>query len=113
MRLGIFVADPCPGRMRRGLGTTFDAIGGRWYDPRMEKTTIYLPSELQERLRRAARREGRSQADLVREAIHERLARNGEHVPSIVGMFDETSKVTSTDVKTRIREELAERRSRR
>src|SRR5206468_1651199 len=35
----------------------------------MEKTTLYLPKELQRELRETARREGRPQAALVREAL--------------------------------------------
>jgi hypothetical protein len=35
----------------------------------MEKTTVYLPVQLKEALRRAARRRGRSEADLIREGV--------------------------------------------
>jgi Arc/MetJ-type ribon-helix-helix transcriptional regulator len=35
----------------------------------MEKTTVYLPEDLKEALRRAARSTGRSEADLIREGI--------------------------------------------
>ncbi len=35
----------------------------------MEKTTVYLPSELKRALERAAQLEGRSEADLIREAV--------------------------------------------
>ncbi len=76
----------------------------------MEKTTVYLPAALQERLRFAARRGGRSQAQLVREAIEERLDRDAVDAPSIVGMFDEAPTVTSDDVKARIREEWGRRK---
>ncbi len=41
----------------------------------MEKTTIYLPRELKESLRRAAAAQGTSEAELVREAISERVGR--------------------------------------
>ena len=71
----------------------------------MEKTTVYLSSDLQERLRGAARREGRSQAEIVREAIKDRLDRDVSRAPSIVGMFDEETTVTSGQVKSKIREE--------
>ena len=40
----------------------------------MEKTTLYLPDELLRALRDAARRSGRPQAQLVREAIERYLA---------------------------------------
>ena len=35
----------------------------------MEKTTVYLPDELKQALRRAARSTGRSEAELIREGI--------------------------------------------
>jgi Arc/MetJ-type ribon-helix-helix transcriptional regulator len=35
----------------------------------MEKTTVYLPDELKQALRRAARAAGRSEAELIREGI--------------------------------------------
>ena len=35
----------------------------------MEKTTVYLPTELKRALERAARLEGRSEADLIREGV--------------------------------------------
>lgn len=35
----------------------------------MEKTTVYLPTELKRALERAAHLEGRSEADLIREGI--------------------------------------------
>ena len=40
----------------------------------MEKTTIYLPRELERRLTQAARRAGRSRAALIREALERYLA---------------------------------------
>jgi predicted DNA-binding protein len=35
----------------------------------MEKTTLYLPADLQRSLREVARRTGRSQAELIRDAL--------------------------------------------
>jgi predicted transcriptional regulator len=35
----------------------------------MEKTTVYLPTELKRALERAARLEGRSEAELIREGV--------------------------------------------
>ena len=35
----------------------------------MTKTTVYLPRELKQALTRAARQRGRSEADLLREAV--------------------------------------------
>ncbi|WP_223674071.1 ribbon-helix-helix domain-containing protein, partial [Proteus terrae] len=39
------------------------------YSEDMEKTTLYLPPELHRALKEAARREGKSQAELIREAL--------------------------------------------
>ena len=36
---------------------------------RMEKTTVYLPTELKAALHRAARRRGTSEAELIREGV--------------------------------------------
>lgn len=41
----------------------------------MVKTTLYLPEELKVRLEQVALREGRSEADLVREALTELVER--------------------------------------
>jgi ribbon-helix-helix CopG family protein len=35
----------------------------------MEKTTVYLPDDLKRALKRTAAREGRSEADLIREGV--------------------------------------------
>jgi Arc/MetJ-type ribon-helix-helix transcriptional regulator len=35
----------------------------------MEKTTVYLPRHIKEALRRASKRTGRSEADLIREGV--------------------------------------------
>jgi len=40
----------------------------------MKKTTIYLPDELKAALERAALAEGRSEAELIREALREKIA---------------------------------------
>ena len=37
----------------------------------MEKTTVYLPTQLKRALERAARSEGRSEAELIREGVAE------------------------------------------
>lgn len=43
----------------------------------MVKTTVYLPEETKRRLRTAARLEGVSEADLIREAVDARVAKVG------------------------------------
>lgn len=65
----------------------------------VQKTTVYLPTPLHERLRAAAQREGLSQAELVREAIEARLDRSARSGSTIVGMFSESIPVTSHTVK--------------
>jgi len=53
----------------------------------MEKTTLYLPAELQRRLYDAARRTGRSQADLIREALTRFLGEVGTPQPRSIGIL--------------------------
>ncbi len=48
----------------------------------MEKTTVYLPSHLKRALERTARLEGRSEADLIREAIAAVTERHAVREPS-------------------------------
>lgn len=43
----------------------------------MVKTTVYLPEDTKRRLRTAARREGVSEAELIREAIDMRIRQQG------------------------------------
>ena len=80
----------------------------------MEKTTVYLDPEQQRRLRALARRQGRPQAEVIREAIAEYLGRRSDAVlPSWVGIAD-TDAIDSTKVREYRqdhREELAGRRS--
>lgn len=50
----------------------------------MEKTTVYIPEEVQRNLRQMARREGRPQAALVRQALEEYLEKAGRpHLRSV------------------------------
>lgn len=51
----------------------------------MEKTTFYLPDEMRHALRDAARRSGRPQAELVREALAGYLATNSRPRPRSLG----------------------------
>lgn len=51
----------------------------------MEKTTLYLPKELQVRLRTAAVQLGRSQAELLRDALDSYLGSQPRKLPSVVG----------------------------
>ncbi len=52
----------------------------------MEKTTLYLTSDLQKRLREVSRRTGRPQADLVREAVATYLAELAPPKPASIGL---------------------------
>ncbi len=53
----------------------------------MEKTTVYLPTELKRALERAARYEGRSEADLIREGVAAVTARHEAPEPT-APLFD-------------------------
>ncbi len=55
----------------------------------MEKTTLYLPEQLQHELREAARREGRPQAELVREALGAYLHARPRPRPRSIGIVDD------------------------
>ena len=52
----------------------------------MEKTTLYLPNELQVQLRAVAQRSHRSQAKVVRDALVDYLAREPRRLPGSIGM---------------------------
>jgi predicted transcriptional regulator len=51
----------------------------------MRRTTVFLPDETAEALQDAARRLGRPQSDLLREALEEYLPRHARPWPSSVG----------------------------
>ena len=51
----------------------------------MEKTTLYLPSELQRSLAATAKREGRSQAEIVRDALSTYFSGNAPLRPHSIG----------------------------
>lgn len=50
----------------------------------MNKSTLYLPSDVQRRLRSLAKATGRPQAELIREALEQYLARAGRPLPSSI-----------------------------
>lgn len=56
----------------------------------VEKTTLYLPSDLQLALREEAQRTGRAQAEIMRDALRERLARRGrlDSLDGFAGVVD-------------------------
>jgi plasmid stability protein len=74
----------------------------------VEKTTLYLPEELQRNLREAARREGRPQAELVRDALTAYLrARRRRPYPQSVGMLED-NELSSEDAKRWVRARWAD-----
>ena len=57
----------------------------------MNKTTLYLPADLQRALREVAQRTGRRQADLVREALEAYLSLQGRPLPSSIGIAEDSA----------------------
>lgn len=55
----------------------------------VEKTTLYLPSELQRALQEQARRSGRPQAELVREALRSYLQGIAPPRPRSIGLGED------------------------
>lgn len=77
----------------------------------MEKTTLYLPRELQRALRETARRQGRSQADVAREALERYVAADTPR-PRSLGAFEQDpahgAPVPARDARRWIRERWSE-----
>ena len=69
----------------------------------MNKTTLYLPTELSRALKDAARRSGRPQAEVVREALERYLANEPRPLPKSLGMISDTT-LDSAQIKDWIRE---------
>jgi len=47
----------------------------RWYHPQMNKTTVYLPDDLRDAVKRAALSRGVSEAEVIRDAIRDAVAK--------------------------------------
>lgn len=62
----------------------------------MNKTTLYLPSDTQRRLRDAANRLRRAQADIVREALDRYLESEEAPMPRSIGMGADTEVTGAT-----------------
>lgn len=63
------------------------------------RTTIYLPEELKAALKARAEADGRSESDLIREALTEKLHGKGKTAGEIrFGLFDSGTSTTSADV---------------
>ncbi len=70
----------------------------------MEKTTLYLPKQLQRELKDAARRTGRPQAELIREALTKYLAKQERPLPGFVGIIDDPDMIPASEAKRWLRE---------
>ena len=65
----------------------------------MVRTTIYLPAELKAALEARARADGRTEADVIREALAEKLGGSGKTARDIqFGLFESGYTTTSADV---------------
>ena len=71
----------------------------------VKRTTIYLPDDLKARLERVARTEGRTEADLIREALAAALDARVSPKPRLPLR---PARGTTTNVAERVDEELAE-----
>jgi plasmid stability protein len=74
----------------------------------MEKTTLYLPDALRRSLRAAAKRTGRHQADLIREALDRYLREEPRPLPRSVGA-GEDREVTARDSERWLKERWSQR----
>ncbi len=55
----------------------------------MRKTTLYLPTEVQRRLKDAAVRSGRPQAEIVRQALEQYLQAERPPLPRSIGTVED------------------------
>ena len=69
----------------------------------MNKTTVYVPDDLQRQLREISRRTGRPQADLLREALSEYLSARGRPKLKSLGVGSDTG-VAARDSEAWLRE---------
>jgi predicted transcriptional regulator len=69
------------------------------YDDGVVRTTIYLPEDLKAALEARAKADGRTESDLIREALAEKLRATGKTARSMrFGLFDSGTSTTSTEV---------------
>lgn len=73
--------------------------------PLMKQTTIYLPEELKHDLKMTAKRENRTEASIIREALEEALARR-ERRPNLPLFEDDWGDPTLAERVDEILEEL-------
>lgn len=69
------------------------------YHGGMVRTTIYLPDDLKAALEARARADGRTESDVIREALTEKLRDHGRTARDMkFGLFDSGTSTTSDDV---------------
>jgi hypothetical protein len=74
----------------------------------VEKTTLYLPADLQARLRDASKRSGRPQAEIVRDAVAAYLTEQPRPWPKSIGAYPDLLKGrTGAEAKRAAREQMA------
>lgn len=81
--------------------------------PAMEKTTLYLPADLQRALRHAAHASGRSQADVVREALAQYLSEHTRPRPRSIGAIEGSADPPAREAKAWVRREWDQAEERR
>lgn len=65
----------------------------------MVRTTIYLPDDLKAALEARAEADGRTESDIIREALAEKLRGTGRTARDMrFGLFESGTSTTSTDV---------------
>jgi predicted transcriptional regulator len=74
----------------------------------MDKTTLYLTPELRRRLREAARRSGRRQADMIRSALDAYLGEGQANRPQSIGA-GEDGDLDAGETETWLRERWRDR----
>lgn len=60
------------------------------YDEQMERTSLHLPSDLHAALRDEARRQCRSQEELIREALRAYLSSQGRSPVTSIGLGEDS-----------------------
>jgi predicted transcriptional regulator len=65
----------------------------------MEKTTLYIPGDLLAAYSALSRRQRRSKAELMRDALREYAERQAPALPDWIGMIETDGTVNSTNVK--------------
>jgi len=88
-------------------GRASRAIYGRMHST-VEKTTLYLPPELHRALKEAARRERKSQAELIREALARYLSEKARPPLRSIGVAEDEA-LTGRDAERWLEEAWRER----